>query len=382
LQEELAAAREVAAVAEKQAAAAEAAAEAARAEAADMARRAADAIHEAEAARLALQDGFAAAATAAQEIARGEAARLALQDELSRAREATAAMAERAAAAEAAAEASRALQDELGRAREAAAAAEERAAAAEAAAEASRADAQLILRNQKDGHVEATAARLALQDELGRAREAAAAAEKRAAAAEAALHLLAESADAVTQDLSLIARPRQAADTARVGEALQDGVAAAAAAAKELTKNLPSAALGRISRFFGEADVGKAISSPLTILTPPRDLPPPDRLGAPLASQLPSAAAAADDDGTARVTATSEASPSAVTSPALADNGTAQRSMQRSMQAESAALRATLDAYEARLGRKLKKSDLAADPQMASTYHRYIELRQKYTDTV
>jgi hypothetical protein len=121
-----------------------------------------------------------------------------------------------------------------------------------------------------------------------------------------------------------------------------------------------------------------------------------------LASQLPSAAAAADDDGTARVTATSEASPSAVTSPALADNGTAlrsmqrslhaesaladngtaQRSMQRSMQAESAALRATLDAYEARLGRKLKKSDLAADPQMASTYHRYIELRQKYTDTV
>jgi hypothetical protein len=56
--------------------------------------------------------------------------------------------------------------------------------------------------------------------------------------------------------------------------------------------------------------------------------------------------------------------------------------MQRSMHAESAALRATLDAYEARLGRKLKKSDLAADPQMASTYHRYIELRQKYTDTV
>ena len=282
----------------------------------------------------------------------------------------------------AAAEASRALQDELGRAREATAAMVERAAAAEAAAEASRADAQLILRNQKDGHVEATAARLALQNELGRAHEAAAAAEKRAAAAEAALHLLAESADAVTQDLSLIARPRQAADTARVGEALQDGVAAAAAAAKELTKNLPSAALGRISRFFGEADVGKASSSPPTILTLPRDLPPPDRLGAPLASPFPSAAAAADDDGTARVTATSEASPSAVTSPALADHGTAQRSMQRSMQAESAALRATLDAYEARLGRKLKKSDLAADPQMASTYHRYIELRQKYTDTV
>jgi hypothetical protein len=100
-----------------------------------------------------------------------------------------------------------------------------------------------------------------------------------------------------------------------------------------------------------------------------------------LASPFP-AAAAADDDGTARVTAASEASPSAVTSPALADNGTAQRSMQRSMHAESAALRATLDAYEARLGRKLKKSDLAADPQMASTYHRYIELRQKYTDTV
>ena len=234
---------------------------------------------------------------------------------------------------------------------------------------------------------------------------------------------------------------------------MQDGVAAAAAAAKELTKNLPSAALGRFSRLFGEADVGKASLSPPTLLTPPRDLPPRDppprdlpprdppprdppprdlppreRLEAPLASQLPyqlhyqlpSAAAADDDVDTARVagtckasptavtratatceasptavtratatceappsavtraTATCEAPPSAVTSPALADNGTARRSTQ----AESAALRATLDGYEARLGRKLKKSDLAADPQMASTYHRYMELRQKYTDTV
>ena len=218
---------------------------------------------------------------------------------------------------------------------------------------------------------------------------------------------------------------------------MQDGVAAAAAAAKELTKNLPSAALGRFSLFFGEADVGKASLSPPTLLTPPRDLPPRDppprdlpprdppprdppprdlppreRLEAPSTSQLhyqlhyqlpsqlpsqlhyqlPSAAAADDDADTARVagtckasptavtraTATCEAPPSAVTSPALADNGTARRSTQ----AESAALRATLDGYEARLGRKLKKSDLAADPQMASTYHRYMELRQKYTDTV
>ena len=56
-----------------------------------------------------------------------------------------------------------------------------------------------------------------------------------------------------------------------------------------------------------------------------------------------------------------------------------QTTPQRTPQAEKASLKAYLSDIEKQLGRKLKQSDLAADPELSQKYKRFCELKKTPT---
>ena len=64
---------------------------------------------------------------------------------------------------------------------------------------------------------------------------------------------------------------------------------------------------------------------------------------------------------------------------AAAAERAAEAAAKRARQAEKEGLKAELNEFEVKLGRKLKQSDLAAYPELAAKYRRFCELKKPQT---